>query len=130
MRVASISHQLIILSLVLVGLYVGKELIIPFVIAVVAWYLLNSLGDLVGRIRFGKKAMPRSLQLVIAFVLLVMITFFLTQLVISNYETFAVQYPKYHANFLALTTELSHSFDLTFLNSDYTLVCTGFSMLM
>ncbi|MBI3135393.1 MAG: AI-2E family transporter [Bacteroidetes bacterium] len=120
MRLASISNQLIIIALVLVGLYVGKSLIIPFVVAVVVWYLLNSLANLVGRIRFRKKEMPRVLQLAIAFILFIGLTTFLTQLVISNFEVFTTQYPRYHNNFVRLTSQLGSSFDLNFLDVDYT----------
>lgn len=119
MRLTSTTNQLIALSLVLVGLYVGKDLLIPFVVSVVVWYLLNSLADLVGRIRLGKKALPRSLQLIIAFLLFAVFSFVLAQLVLSNFEVFTAQYPKYHANFVNMTEKLDQSFDLDFLKIDY-----------
>src|SRR5688572_14518609 len=103
MQASATTNKLIVFTLVLVGLYVGQALIVPFVIALVVWYLLNSLGDLFGRIRFRKKSMPRMLQLFLGFVLLIVFSFFITQLVALNFETFVNEYPTYHKNFIALT---------------------------
>lgn len=119
MQVSSNTNRLIILALVLIGLYIGQHLIVPFVISVVVWYLLNSLGDLFGRVKIRKKAMPRLMQLILGFILFIVVSFFIIQLVISNFETFAIEYPTYHKNFLNLTTKLSETFDIAIWSEDY-----------
>jgi len=119
MRIASLSNQLIILTLILFGLYVGKDLLIPFIIAVVVWYLLNSLADIFGRMRLGKRVLPRTIQLLLAFALLIGASFFLIEMILLNYEFFIEQYPAYHANFIQLTASWSQKLDLTLLDLDY-----------
>lgn len=119
MQASGSANKLIILTLVLIGLYVGQHLIVPFVISVVVWYLLNSLGDLFGKIRINKKAMPRLFQLILGFILFIVVSFFITQLVMSNFETFATEYPIYHKNFLTLTNDLSKTYDIGLWSEDY-----------
>lgn len=98
MRSSAIANQLIIFSIVLLGLYVGKNLFIPFVIAIVFWYLLNSLASLVGRIKIGGRSLPRLVQHLVGLVFLVSAVFFIAHLVADNYEVFLTQYPVYLAN--------------------------------
>src|SRR5687768_1622427 len=100
MTASNLSAKLLLVALVLLGLYVGKHLLIPLVIALVIWYLLNSLNRLIGRIRVGKKSLPWYLRAVISLVLLVTVTNFITRLVVLNFEAFVNAYPKYHANFV------------------------------
>lgn len=119
MHTSATTNRLIVFALVLVGLYIGQQLIVPFVIAVVVWYLLNSLGDLFGKIRVRKKSMPRLLQLLLGFILFIVISFFIIKLVVVNFETFTSEYPIYHQNFLNLTKKLNETYDLGLLSSDY-----------
>lgn len=112
MKATDVAAKLIIFGLILTGLYIGKDLLIPFVIAVVAWYLLNSLANLFSHIRIRKKAMPRTLQLILGMGVLSMITFVLIRMVMRNYELFQQALPEYQANFLHLTQSLEKTFHL------------------
>jgi AI-2 transport protein TqsA len=119
MQASGTTNKLIILTLVLLGLYIGQHLIVPFIISVVIWYLLNSLGDLFGKIKFRKKPMPRVVQLSLGFILFIVVSFFIIQLVMSNFETFATEYPTYHDNFIKLTTRFSESYNIDLLQNNY-----------
>jgi predicted PurR-regulated permease PerM len=119
MQASGTTNKLIILTLVLLGLYIGQHLIVPFIISVVVWYLLNSLGDLFGKIKIKKKPMPRAVQLSLGFILFIIVSFFIIQLVMSNFETFAIEYPIYHENFILLTAELSETYDIDLMHTDY-----------
>ena len=104
------AYQLIVIALILAGLYLGQHLIIPFIIALVVWYLLNSLGDLFGKIKFGRKSMPRIWQLILGLVLFLVVSFMIIQLVIANFEVFEKSYPVYHNNFINLTETISEKY--------------------
>jgi AI-2 transport protein TqsA len=119
MQASGTTNKLIILTLVLFGLYIGQHLIVPFIISVVVWYLLNSLGDLFGKIKIRKKAMPRLLQLMLGFILFVVVSFFIIQLVMSNFETLATEYPRYEHNFILLTENLNERFNINLLSREY-----------
>lgn len=118
MKIQSLAYQIFIVAAILVALYIGKDLLVPFVIAVVVWYLLNSLADLFSKIRLRKKPVSRTLQLSLALVLLVVVTFFLSRLVISNYLVFSDTYPVYQQNFNTMLTELSSEFDIKLIEAE------------
>ncbi len=110
MILSRMAYQLIVIALILAGLYLGQHLIIPFIIALVVWYLLNSLGDLFGKIKFGRKSMPRIWQLILGLVLFLVVSFMIIQLVIANFEVFEKSYPVYHNNFINLTETISEKY--------------------
>jgi len=112
MNIASLSSRLLLITLILIGLYLGKDLLIPFVIALVIWYLLNSLNRLFSRIRINKKSLPSYLLLILSGLTLTLFSYFIAKLVLVNFDDFVIEYPKYYTNFLALTSEFSSSFDL------------------
>lgn len=109
---SNLSSRLLLIALILLGLYLGKDLLIPFVVALVIWYLLNSLNKVFSKIRVNKKSLPGYLQLILSGITLTFMTYFISKLVIINFDDFVVEYPKYHTNFLALTSEFSQRFDL------------------
>ncbi|MBL7899558.1 MAG: AI-2E family transporter [Crocinitomicaceae bacterium] len=112
MILSRMAYQLIVIALILAGLYLGQHLIIPFIVALVVWYLLNSLGDLFGKIKFKKKSMPRIWQLLLGLVLFLVVSFMIIQLVISNFEVFEKSYPVYHNNFIILTESISKTYEI------------------
>ena len=107
-------NKLIIVSIVLFGLYIGQTLIIPFIIAIVVWYLLNSLADLFSKVKIGKRKISRTVQLFFALFLVSVIFIFIVGLVNTNYQMFAEDYPVYHANFLEMTETITEDFNLNF----------------
>ena len=103
-----------LIALVLVGLYVGKDLLVPFVIALVIWYLLNSLNRLFAKIIRGKSAFAVYVRRSMAAAVLASITYFIAKIVILNFEGFIQQYPKYQANFVAMTSNSTKWLDIPF----------------
>ena len=112
MNKSNLSSRLLLIALILLGLYLGKDLLIPFVIALVIWYLLNSLNKLFSRIRINKKSLPGYLLLILSGLTLTLFSYSIAKLVLVNFDNFVVEYPKYHTNFLAMTSKFSSSFDL------------------
>lgn len=112
MNGSTLTSRLLLIAIVLLGLYLGKDLLIPFVVALVIWYLLNSLNKLFSKIRINKKSLPSYLQLILSGLTLTFCTYFISKLVLVNFEAFVVEYPKYYVNFLSLTSEFLQGFDL------------------
>ena len=113
MDAKKLAYNLMIIALILTALYVGKDLLIPFIVALVVWYLLNSLRRLVAKIRFGKeREAPWYIQLFIAASFLFSISWFLAKLVASNFEKFVEHYPTYHDNILEYSQYVTKNLDL------------------
>lgn len=113
------ANNLVIVGLILAALYFGKALIIPFVIALVVWYLLNSLRNLVARIKFKNKELPQPLQLILSGLFLASATFFLGKILMNNFENFVEEYPRYHRNILQMSHNITKDFDLPVSVSEY-----------
>ncbi|MCG8575981.1 MAG: AI-2E family transporter [Flavobacteriales bacterium] len=109
-----IANSLLIITLVLMALYFGKNLLIPFVLGLVAWYLLNAIRKPISRIKLGSKNIPWWLQWVIAAHIFALSVGFLGIMVVDNFEEFVEVYPKYHDNILAFTESASTDYNLPF----------------
>lgn len=112
MDTRKIANSLIIVTLILIGLYYGKALIMPFIIALVVWYLLNALKQQIAKIRMGGKELPWFLQLGIATVILLTVFIFISGLFKSNFEAFVESYPAYHQKILVLSRDVTHYLEL------------------
>lgn len=104
--------NLIIAGILLVGIYFGKALLVPFVIALVVWYLLNSLKNLVDQIKVGGKKLPLPAQFVLSALVFSAISFFVGKLVMVNFEQFVEVYPSYHQNILGMTRSMTQDLNL------------------
>ncbi len=109
-----IASNLLIVGLILVALYFGKALIIPFVLSFVFWYLLNSIKRLVGGIRIGDKKLPWYVQILSAAAILIGLATFLGKMVARNFEEFVEVYPKYHANIIEISESITANYNLPF----------------
>ena len=65
-RIFLVASSLISVTILFYILIVGKDLLIPFIIALVFWYLINSLKHFFGRLRIGKYQLPGWLRLTAA----------------------------------------------------------------
>lgn len=108
----NIAYNLIIFGLVLVGLYFGKDLLIPFVVALVIWFLINSLKKFMAGIKIGKKMLPLWIRLLIPFVFLSVFFFFMGRLINSNLQEFSKVYPQYEKKVLDITDDLGETYNL------------------
>lgn len=57
----------ILVALVLFLLVVGQTILLPLVIAVVFWYLINLMSEGFGRIRVGDKLLPKTVRYSLSF---------------------------------------------------------------
>lgn len=56
------AYNLLLIALIILGLFIGKNIFIPFVLAILVWYLINSIRKLIARIKIGDKVIPRPIQ--------------------------------------------------------------------
>lgn len=55
-------YNILLLALIILGLFIGQNIFIPFVLALLVWYLINSIRKLIARIKIKGKRLPRSIQ--------------------------------------------------------------------
>ena len=85
-------------GVIIVFLIVAKRLLIPLVIAIAIWYLIESLSRALQRIRFRKNnhfSLPRWLTLIISSFSIIGALVLVIKILLENFKTMAQSIPKY-----------------------------------
>ncbi|HEX7086172.1 MAG TPA: AI-2E family transporter [Vicinamibacterales bacterium] len=82
--VLSYAAAAVLTALAVCLLIVGRSILLPFVIAVFIWHLINALAAVSRRLRIGEVALPGSVRLAGAVALLVLLVWWVAGLVAGN----------------------------------------------
>ena len=80
-------------------LIVGQTILLPLVIAIVFWYLINLIAGVFGKIQPGHKPLPRIVCYILSFLTFFAIIWAVVELVASNIAGVVRVAPVYQANF-------------------------------
>lgn len=92
--------------LVIFLLYVGKNLLIPFLIAIVIWYLIHVLTDMYRSAYWGQYRLPYLLALFAALLTFSMMLLLLAALISQNISEVIAVAPTYQVNLEDLTADM------------------------
>jgi predicted PurR-regulated permease PerM len=106
MRVQNVAYSLIITALVILLLIVAEPILIPLVIAVLIWFIVKKTRNLIDKIGFIKRYIPRWLKTLVASFVVFNVLVSASQLLIYNIETLSKSYPKYLLNVETLTVKI------------------------
>lgn len=109
MQVIQIGMALLITALVFTVLIVGQDLLLPLVIAIAIWHLINLLANGIAKIPFGRFRIPRPLCFfasIMSFLFFISVVF---QFISGNLEDLNTVTPTYQANLRALWERLPYS---------------------
>ena len=81
---------------------VGQPILLPFVIAIFAWYLINALATLSARIRVGGRPLPARLRLGLGIAVLLLMSWVAVRLIVDNVGQVMAAGPVYEKNLLRL----------------------------
>lgn len=107
--------------LIAYGLYIGKDLLIPFVISVAIWYLLITLSALFQKPTFGKKRLPYPAALLLSLGFIFIVSLFIYELVSSNVSDVSRELPRYQEKLGRLFNNLLDilPFDISSFKKDF-----------
>ncbi|REJ77909.1 MAG: AI-2E family transporter [Acidobacteria bacterium] len=94
-KVASIC---IVLAAVITLLIVAKSLLIPFVIAVLVWYLINGLAERLGEFRIVCYFLPKWGQLALSALIITFVLLIIGALIAENAREMTAAIPRYQEN--------------------------------
>jgi predicted PurR-regulated permease PerM len=83
-----------------------KALLVPFVVALLIWYLIKDIRDFLTRNKFVKEKFPVWLQNVLVFAIIFGVLSFVGRLLTNSIQNFSSALPVYEANITALNTHL------------------------
>ncbi len=98
MKLNRAANTLIIGSIVIYGLIVGKNFLIPIILGVVIWYIINAIYDLIERINFFGKKIPESIGLILASLIIIGLIIGAGSLLSQNINNMIEAAPDYRVN--------------------------------
>lgn len=98
--------------LIAYGLYIGKDLLIPFVIAVAIWYMLITLSALFQKATFLNKKLPYPAALLLSLGFIFLVSLFIYELVSSNVSDVTRELPRYQEKLGRSFTNLLDNFPI------------------
>lgn len=110
MTLSKIAYLLMIIVVVFVVLIYGKSLLIPFVVAVLVWYLINALSHWLGKFKIGKKPLPYWLRTAVSGLIITLILLFVGGLIAQNAREMVNELPKYEKNLEHIVDKIEVAF--------------------
>ncbi|PLW94170.1 MAG: hypothetical protein C0591_13285, partial [Marinilabiliales bacterium] len=89
------------------GLIYFSGILKPFVIAILVWFIINQLKEALGKITIKGRALPASIRSILAFLIIFILTYLVTELLIRNLEGIAASMPEYLSNLNEYFDEIS-----------------------
>ena len=105
------SLTIIIVAIVIILIY-GQDLLIPFVIAVLIWFLVREITKSLDRIGFIKNRFPRWLKTVLTSILIITVLGFMGRLLSYSIQNLADSYQVYEANVTSITQRINTTFNI------------------
>ncbi len=97
-RAGYISSFLIIAALIVVVMIKGSTIIIPIVLAIGIWFMINNITDLIHRQRIFGFQLPRFLSMLLGILIITMLIMRTTRLFINQLILFLDDLPEYQTN--------------------------------
>ena len=93
-------------------LIIGQDLLIPFVFAVLIWFLVRKVRSVLDRLKFFRKHFPKWLKSIVTSVVLIGIVGFVGTVLTASINSLARSYPQYEANITTMMNRLNETFSI------------------
>ena len=111
------TNFIIITVAVIAVLVVGKGILIPFIFALIFWFLTREIRKTIYRLPFAKKFIPKWLSNVIVFTVIVLAFGFVSEILTNSITDLTGSYSKYEPNVESIIANLSKRFNVDLVSS-------------
>ena len=101
---------LIVISLLIVILYFGQSIMIPFIFALLLWFMVRVLSTLADRINFFNTYFPKWLKKAISAAIIMITICFFVQILFSSVNTIAKSHHNYDENISLIINKINLHF--------------------
>lgn len=112
MSSSRLAAWLVILVIGVIGLIMLKDLLIPLVLAVTVWYIINTLASTIRRIKIGKKEMPYTIALVFSAIVITGALVVAIEIIVQSVESMVLAAPTYQANLQNTVNSIMEYFNM------------------
>ena len=125
MKLNNITSSLIITLLVIVALIFAKPIIVPFVIALLIWFIVKKTRNLIDKIGFVHKYIPMWVKTIAASFTIFGLLLFIGQLLTLNIENLSGSYEEYASNVGDIAKKINAVFGIN-INEEITKIVQDF----
>ncbi|KAB1160456.1 MULTISPECIES: AI-2E family transporter [Tenacibaculum] len=112
------SANFIIITIALIAtLVIGKGILIPFIFALIFWFLTREIRKTIYKIPFAKKFIPFWLSNLIVFTLIILSFGFISGIITNSISDLTTSYSKYEPNVEAIIKKLDTYFHIDIIKS-------------
>lgn len=112
MRIQKIAYSLIIAIGVVIILIYGKTLLLPFVFAIMLWFIIKAIRGLFDKLRIKGRAMPMWFKNILAFTIVFLVMSLLGKLLSVNISKISKVLPEYQQNIDSMVAYLNTAFGI------------------
>ena len=113
----SAANFIIVFTAVIAVLVIGKGILIPFIFALVFWFLTREIRNGIYKLPFAKKYMPKWLSNLIVFTIMIFGFSFVSDIITANISTISASYQKYEPNVTGTLEKLGSYLHIDILES-------------
>ena len=95
MKTIQLAAWILITALIILLLVIAKHLIIPLIVAISIWYLINTIAQYFQKFSLFRKSLPRSWSCFLAFVVIIGVLAFSVNIILANVEKMLMAVPRY-----------------------------------
>lgn len=133
MKASRITNSLLIaFALVLIFIY-GKNLILPFVVALIFWFLIKEIRDALNKVKFIDEKIPNAILNIVGFAAIFAIIGGIAKILMVNIQQLSNELPIYQNNITKITQSINTTFNIDLVSSlreflgefEYTKILSG-----
>lgn len=117
MKASRITNSLLISFAIVIMLIYGKTLLIPFVIALIFWFLIKEIRDVLNRVKFIDEKIPNTILNIIGFALIFAVLGGIAKILTVNIQQLSVELPAYQNNITKITAAINTTFNIDIISS-------------
>ncbi|MBL4669144.1 MAG: AI-2E family transporter [Flavobacteriales bacterium] len=101
---------------IIITLIYGQSLLVPFVFALLLWFLVRKIRQSLDKIKFIRKYLPSWIKSLIPSIILITILGFISKLLSANINSLAKSYPIYEQNVEIMIAQLNEVFQINLID--------------
>lgn len=110
MNLTKTASWMIIISLILTVLIIGHSIILPFVIALLIWFIVKKIRNMIDKVGFVHKYIPTWIKSILASLFIFSMIFFIAKVLMNSIEKLSLSYPDYMENVGIIAIKINEYF--------------------
>ena len=112
MKINRAASWMIIITIILLALYYGKSIILPFIIAALIWFVVKKMRNMLDKIGFIRRYIPRWIKTIFATFFIFGLLIITAHMLTVNIEQIVASYESYSPNIEFISKQISATLNI------------------